>query len=224
MILTIAFEDSNFNDCRNYYKLKYKKHISYNVKDEALNVIERLRLISFDIIEYIRNYIDLNNIDLVNLDYHMYNIKKIYLRQFKDKSYVFEVKKDRFLKIVDDLFAEYCDEVRNAIIMDDVELESVSLKLRNIFKMYNKSVSRCLTAFEKFSFENNEKLINQLIGIGIHKKDAILVDDCYNKSKDINEKFVFVTLDKEIIESSKSAFELLDSQVHFSEPMQFLNN
>ena len=128
------------------------------------------------------------------------------------------------MKIVDDLFVEYCDEVRNAIIMDDVELESVSLKLRNIFKMYNKSVSRCLTAFEKFSFENNEKLINQLIGTGIHKKDAILVDDCYNKSKEINEKFVFVTLDKDIIECSKSAFELLDSQVHFSEPMQFLNN
>lgn len=150
MILTIVFKDSNFKDCRNYYKLKYKKHISYNVKDEALNVIERLRLISFDIIGYIRNYIDLNNIDLVNFDYHMHNIKKIYLRQFKYKSYVFEVKKDRFLKIVDDLFVEYCDEVRNAIIMDDVELESVSLKLRNIFKMYNKSVSRCLTAFEKF--------------------------------------------------------------------------
>ena len=81
MILTIVFKDSNFKDCRNYYKLKYKKHISYNVKDEALNVIERLRLISFDIIGYIRNYIDLNNIDLVNFDYHMHNIKKIYLRQ-----------------------------------------------------------------------------------------------------------------------------------------------
>ena len=54
MILSIAFKDSHFNKCMNYYKLEYKRHISYHVKDEALGVIERMRLIAFSMVSYIK--------------------------------------------------------------------------------------------------------------------------------------------------------------------------
>ena len=116
------------------------------------------------------------------------------------------------------------NEIRNAMISDDIELESLSLKLRKVFKGYNESVSRCLHSFEKFYFDNDPDLIDQLISVGIHEKDAILVDDCFNKAKDMNEKFVFVTQDKDIIECSKDAFKLLNSKVYFSNPVSFLNN
>ena len=78
--------------------------------------------------------------------------------------------------------------------------------------------------FDKFSFGNNQSRIDKLIAIGIHKKDAILVDDCYHKSKDMNEKFVFITQDKDIIKYSQDAFNLLDSRIFFSKPNSFLNN
>ena len=164
------------------------------------------------------------NINLSNLDFHMQKIKKSYLNQFKYESHVFGVEKEKFLKIVGDLFLEYYDEIRTAVINNDIELESLSIKLKNAFKAYNKSVSICLSNFEKFSFENNWNLINQLTDIGIHDSDAILVDDCYNKSKAMNEKFVFVTQDMDIIKCSRDAFELLNSQIHFSNPISFLNN
>lgn len=224
MILSIAFKESNFNECRNYYKLEYERHISYHVKDEAIGVIERMRLIASSMMNYIKNNMSSKNIKLSNLDFHMQKIKKSYLNQFKDESHIFGVKKEKFIKIVEDLFIEYHDEIRTAIINNDIKLESLSIKLKNAFKEYNKSVSRCLSNFEKFSFENNHDLINQLIDIGIHNSDAILVDDCYNKSKDINEKFVFVTQDKDIIKCSQDAFKLLNSQIHFSKPNSFLNN
>lgn len=224
MILSITFKGSNFNECKNYYKLEYKRYISYHVKDEALGVIERMRLIAFSIVSYIKNYMSSKNIKLSNLDFHMQRIKKSYLYQFKDEAHVFEIEKEKFVKIVGDLFMEYYDEIRTAIINNDIELESLSIKLKNAFKGYNKSVSRCLSNFEKFSFENNQDLIYQLINIGIHDSDAVLVDDCYNKSKDINEKFVFVTQDKGIINCSRDAFKLLNSQIHFSKPISFLNN
>ena len=164
------------------------------------------------------------NISLSNLDFHMQKIKIGYLNQFKDESHVFEIEKGKFVKIVGDLFIEYYDEIRTAIINEDIELMELSIKLKNAFKGYNKSVSGCLSAFEKFSFENNQKLIGRLIDIGIHESDAVLVDDCYNKSKDMNEKFVFVTQDNDIIDSSKDAFKLLNSRIHFSKPISFLNN
>ncbi len=107
---------------------------------------------------------------------------------------------------------------------NDFNLNLLSSKLRNLFKMYNKTITNCLAKFDKFSFENNQKLIDQLIDIGIHESDAILVDDCYNKSKDINEKFVFITYDQDIIDCSGDAFKLLDYKVHFSKPVSFLNN
>ena len=90
--------------------------------------------------------------------------------------------------------------------------------------MYNKTINNCMANFDKFSFVNNQKLINQLIDIGIHESDAIIVDDCYNKSMNINEKFVFITYDNKIIECSREAFKLLNSNVHFSKPTVFLNN
>ena len=219
MILSIAFKDSNFNECREYYQLEYKRHISYNVKDETLGVIERMRLISSNVLKYIKDYMSSKNINLSDLDYHMQNIKRSYLNQFQDESYVFDLKKDKFVQIVEDLFIEYYDEIRNAMISDDIELESLSLKLRKVFKGYNESVSRCLHSFEKFYFDNDPDLIDQLISVGIHEKDAILVDDCYNKSKDISEKFVFVTQDNGIIRCSQDASELLDSRVLFSKPI-----
>ena len=46
MIISIAFEDSNFNECKTYYKLEYKRYVSYNVKNETLNVIERRKIIA----------------------------------------------------------------------------------------------------------------------------------------------------------------------------------
>ena len=223
MILSVAFKNSTFNECKDYYKLDYKRHISYHVKDEALGVIGRMRLISFSMVNYIKNYLSSKKINLSNLDYHMQKIKIGYLNQFKDDSHVFAIEKEKFVKIVGDLFIEYYDEIRTAIINDDLELEALSIKLKNAFKGYNKSLSRCLSTFEKFSFENDQKLIDRLIDIGIHKSDAILVDDCYNKSKHMNEKFVFVTQDNDIIDCSQDAFKLLNYRIHFSKPISFLN-
>ena len=97
-------------------------------------------------------------------------------------------------------------------------------KLRNLFKMYNKTITNCIVNFDKFSYSNNQKLINQLIDIGIHESDAIIVDDCYNKSMDIGKEFVFITYDKKVMECSEDAFKLLNSKVYFSNPVSFLNN
>ena len=50
------------------------------------------------------------------------------------------------------------------------------------------------------------------------------LDDCYNKSIDMDEKFVFITYDNDIIDFSGHVFNLLNSKVYFSNPVSFLNN
>lgn len=224
MILTIPLKNDNFRECAEYYKLDYERHMSNHVEKEVFSVIERLRLISLDIFKHIKDYIISNNIPLIKIDSHIHKIKTIYLNRFKRDDYAFGIEKDRFVDIVNDVFIIYYDEIKDTIVDNDVNLNSLSSKLRNLFKMYNKTITNCIANFDKFSYANNQKLIVQLIDIGIHKSDAIIVDDCYNKSKDMNEKFVFITYDNKIMECSGDAFKLLNSKVHFSKPASFLNN
>ncbi len=224
IILTIPLRNDNYRDCAEYFKLDYERHISNHVEKEVFSVIERLRLISLDIFKHIKNYIISKNIPLIKIDSHIHKIKTTYLNRFKDDDYVFGIEKDRFIDIVNDVFITYSDEIKDTIVDNDVNLNLLSFKLRNLFKMYNKTINNCMANFDKFSFVNNQKLINQLIDIGIHESDAIIVDDCYNKSMNITEKFVFITYDNKIIECSREAFKLLNSNVHFSKPTVFLNN
>ena len=224
MILTIPLKNDNFRECAEYYKLDYERHMSNHVEKEVFSVIERLRLISLDIFKHIKDYIISNNIPLIKIDSHIHKIKTIYLNRFKRDDYAFGIEKDRFVDIVNGVFIIYYDEIKDTIVDNDVNLNSLSSKLRNLFKMYNKTITICIANFDKFSYANNQKLIDQLIDIGIHKSDAIIVDDCYNKSKDMNEKFVFITYDNKIMECSGDAFKLLNSKVHFSKPASFLNN
>ena len=224
MILAIPLMNDDYSDCVEYYKLDYERHISNHVEKEAFSVIGRLRLISLDIFKHIGDYIISKNIPLIKIDSHIHKIKTTYMNKFKDNDYVFGIEKDRFIDIVEDVFITYFDEIRDTIMNNDVNLNLLSSKLRNLFKSYNKTITNCIANFDNFSFENNQTLIDQLIDIGIHENDAILVDDCYNKSMDINEKFVFITYDKDIMECSGEAFKLLNSNVYFSKPNSFLNN
>ena len=224
IILTVPLRNENYHDCIDYYNLNYERHISNHVEKEVFSVIGRLRLISLDIFKHIKDYIISKNIPLIKIDSHIHKIKTSYLNRFKGHDYAFGIEKDRFVDIVDDVFSTYYDEIKDTIVDNDVNLNLLSLKLRNLFKMYNKTITNCIANFDKFSFINNRKRINQLIDIGIHESDAILVDDCYNKSNDINEQFVFITYDNDIIECSEDAFKLLNSKVHFSKPIAFLNN
>ena len=224
MILAIPLRNDNYRDCTEYFKLDYERHISNHVEKEVFTVIGRLRLISLDIFKHIKDYIISKNIPLINIDSHINKIKTTYLNRFKDDDYAFGIGKDRFVDIVNDVFIIYYDEIKDTIVDNDVNLNLLSLKLRNLFKMYNKTITNCMANFDKFSYANNQKRIDQLIKIGIHESDAILVDDCYNKSMDINEKFVFITYDTDILDCSGEAFRLLNSKVHFSKPIVFMNN
>ena len=222
--MAIPLRNDNYRDCVEYYKLDYERHISNHVEKEVFSVIERLRLISLDVFKHIKEYIFSKNIPLIKIDSNINKIKVSYLNKFKDDDYVFGIEKDRFLNIVNDVFIVYYNEIKDTIVNYDVNLKLLSLKLRNLFKMYNKIITNCIANFDKFSFANNQKLIDHLINMGIHESDAIIIAGCYNKSMDINEKFVFITYDNKIIECSGDAFNLLNSKIHFSKPVSFLNN
>ena len=43
-------------------------------------------------------------------------------------------------------------------------------------------------------------------------------------NREMNEKFVFITYDTDILDCCGDAFKLLNSKVHFSKPDSFLNN
>lgn len=151
MILAIPLRNDNYRDCTEYFKLDYERHISNHVEKEVFTVIGRLRLISLDIFKHIKDYIISKNIPLINIDSHINKIKTTYLNRFKDDDYAFGIGKDRFVDIVNDVFIIYYDEIKDTIVDNDVNLNLLSLKLRNLFKMYNKTITNCMANFDKFS-------------------------------------------------------------------------
>ena len=224
VILSIPLENKNYRDCIKYFKLDYERHISNHVKVEIFQVIARLRLISLNIFNHIKDYILSKNISLIKIDSHIHNIKSSYLHKYKDLDYVFGIEKDRFLDIVNEVFINYHDEIKDTLMHNDVNLSLLSSKLKKLFDKYDNIINKCLSNFDISSFVNNQNIVDKLIKIGIHESDSIIVDDCYNKALEINEKFVFITYDKKILESSEDAFKLLNSKVYFSKPVSFLNN
>lgn len=224
IILSIAFENSNFKICADYCKLNYNRFVSQTVKDEAHAVVERFRKISIDIVKHIKQYISTKKISLVNLEYHLNAIKKAYLDKFKNDEYVFNIKKEKFTDIVQDVFVEFSDEIKSAIINNDLDLIDLTSKLRNNFKKYYSGVNRCIKNFVLFDAPIDEQLKSSLINIKIHESDAIILNDCYYKSEELNKKFVFITQDVNLIDKSKKVQKLLNEKVYILNPSFFLNS
>ena len=101
--------------CKNYMDLKSSKIVSDNVVHESYNIIHKLENISLSILNYISNYISLNNVSDEKISSTMKLIEKNFLKEYEYDEYPFGFTQKKFNKISRNLFLKYRDIIKICI-------------------------------------------------------------------------------------------------------------
>ncbi|WP_458453760.1 hypothetical protein [Methanobrevibacter sp.] len=228
IFLSISTSDSAKNICESYFELNTKKFTSTTVKNESNRVISKIRDISFETLDYIDNYVSINKIPDDKIHNSLNSIKKDFLIEYEFDDCPFGIRKDKFVKIVNELFFKY-SRIFNRynplpfVIMLDEEyshLDGLYKKqffiLRFLFKQ---------TTVNHFHEEVGDELIIELLNDdGIHNPDARILLDAYKTSKMVQDYLIFITNDAGIINKSDIVLSNLESKVICKKPEEFLNN
>lgn len=224
IILSIVLENKKYDICFKYFKKnQYEKIISNHVKTEGEGIISFMRLIIVALLKYIKKYMANKKIKLINMEKEIYKIKKSFIDSHKDLP-EFEERQAKFIEIVNDLFEEFDEAMRNSIL-DLQNVEILDKKARNIIRNKEHKFVKCISSLTIYKFVNSpsdEKRINSLIDNGNHKKDAIILNDEYNMSKELDTDIYFITYDTGILSLYNEINTVLKSIVHVHSPSIYI--
>ena len=109
IFLSIALEDNSKIVCNDYFNANFHKYASDNVKIETKGVIHNNITISLEILKYIKDYADSNNLSDAELAKHIHTIKKNFLKEYSDEEFPFGFTQKKFIKIVNQNFNDYSE-------------------------------------------------------------------------------------------------------------------
>lgn len=224
IILSIVLEGEKYDICCKYFKKnQYEKIISNHVKTEGEGIISFMRLIIVALLKYTKKYMTNKKIKLINIEKEIYKIKKSFIDSHEDLP-EFEERQDKFIEIVNDLFEEFDESIRNSIL-DFQNVEVLDKKARNIIRNKEHKFVKCISSLTIYSFKcslSDEKRINSLIDNGNHKEDAIILNDAYNVSKKFDADIYFITYDAGILSLYNEINTVLKSKVHVHSPSIYI--
>ena len=109
--------------------------------------------------------------------------------------------------------------------IDDLLLRNDDEDLTRIIKSTSRKsldkLSQILDNYFRIEFIETANKINKLHSIGIHDKDAILLDESYSLYLFLKKIIYFITFDKDILEASKLIEELFNENVYVTHPTSF---
>ena len=88
-------------------------------------------------------------------------------------------------------------------------MNTFSTDIKNAFKQFNNNLIDFLDNLTCISFIEENAKLNELIDIGIHKPDNMLINEAFILSSFVNHIIIFVTFDEGILNCWRSPGELL---------------
>ena len=141
-----------------------------------------------------------SNINLFNINKFLSKIKYEFINKYEDNDFPEGMEKEKFISTVNGFFMDYNDEFYDSITLNSTNnLDILCNDIKKDFKLFSKRLNCFIKRFICISFLNSEKFIDSLINIGIHKSDAIILEEFYNLSQVLDEFIIFITLDKDIL-------------------------
>ena len=107
IFLSAVFSDNAGYVGQDYFKLDASRFTSTTVENESNNVISKMENLSFEIISCIDKYVSDNNIPDQKINNYLYVIKNEFLDKYQLEDCSFGFKKERFVKIVNNIFFRY---------------------------------------------------------------------------------------------------------------------
>ena len=204
-----------------YFKRSgHEKYFSNTAFKEAKKVINNWRRISLKIIDCIKNYLTQNLINSQNVNIHFKKIKELFLKRYQDDDFPENMKKENFENVITIFFNDYASEIKRILIADKVsELNAFSKDIRDAFKQLRNDLISFLNNLICISFVEENTKLKELIDIGIHKPDNVLINEAFVLSSFINQIIGFVTFDNGILMYHKEIIKLFSSKIYVLNPM-----
>ena len=221
VLAIILPNDKSKDKSAEYFKRSgHEKYFSNTAFKEAKKVINNWRRISLKIINCIKNYLTQNSINALNVNIHFKKIKELFLKKYRDENFPENIKKKNFENVINTFFNEYYIEIKQILINYNInDLNTFSTDIKNAFKQFNNNLIDFLDNLTCISFIEENAKLNELIDIGIHKPDNILINEAFILSSFVNHIIIFVTFDEGILKYYKKIIELFSSKIHVLNPM-----
>lgn len=217
IILSVVLpNDSSYENSRKYFNHNYMRIISNTACSESEKKIIKIRRISLKIVECAKNYSQDHQINTMKMNRHIFEVKNGFLKQYEDNEYPEDMKKEKFITLVSDFFKNYELEINNLLMTgnaDELNNIIISSFRISITKLINfLKTETCITFIE------NANKYDSLINIGLHKTDAILLEESYCLHTTLNEIIFFITFDGGILDLSDKIRVVLNSKINVYHP------
>ena len=221
VLAIILPNDKSKDKSAEYFKRSgHEKYFSNTAFKEAKKVINNWRRISLKIIDCIKNYLTQNLINSQNVNIHFKKIKELFLKRYQDDDFPENMKKENFENVITIFFNDYASEIKRILIADKVsELNAFSKDIRDAFKQLRNDLISFLNNLICISFVEENTKLKELIDIGIHKPDNVLINEAFVLSSFINQIIGFVTFDNGILMYHKEIIKLFSSKIYVLNPM-----
>ena len=209
-------KDNSFEESNSYLSKRFQRYVSETARSESEEKIESIRRISLKIIDFINQYAMENSINPLNSHKHHIIIKKEFIDQYGDNDYPENMKRSRFINLVSEFFTMHETEIDDLLLRhDDQDLITIinSTSRKSLDKL-----SRIIDKYYCITFIKTANKINDLHSIGIHNKDAILLDESYCLHLFLKKIIYFITFDKDILEAQDSIKEVLNKNINVAHP------
>lgn len=220
LALILPNDGSKSESCKYFTKSCHEKYFSNTAFKEAKKVINNWRRVSLKIIDCIKNYLTQNLINYQNVNTHFKKIKELFLKRYQDDDFPENMKKENFENVITIFFNDYASEIKQILIDDEVsELNAFSKDIRDAFKQFHNDLICFLDNLICISFVEENTKLKELIDIGIHKPDNVLINEAYVLSSFLNQIVGFVTFDNGILKYYEEIIKLFSSKIHVLNPM-----
>ncbi len=226
VLASILPNDGSFKESSEYFlNIIAEKYFSTSAYEESKTVISRLRRISLKILNFIKNYMSKNLINQQNIEKHFNNIRKQFLNTYKQVEFPENIQKKKFKEIVLDFLNQNKSIIQDMLLKDDLSLwTKFKRNIITSFKKMNRELKNFLRNLTCITFIHSGKYIKNLLKIGFHKKDAILVDESYYLSLTKKNPIAFITFDKGILNLKEEILEILNEKVYVFSPKEIKNH
>lgn len=211
--------DDSYENAKKYLELDYRPYVSTTSYKEAEEKIVKIRKLSLNINEYIKNYSIENNINLLNIPKIRLIVKNNFLNQFKNKKYPVSLSEKGFEQIVTNFFNNYENEITLVLISQNND--ELSKLIKETFRESNVNLDYFISEQTCITFYSDGGKVDPLEKIGIHKKDAILLDEAYQLHLTLDEPVNFITFDSEVLELKTDVSTVIQN-VTVSNPIEFI--
>ena len=220
LALILPNDGSKSESAKYFTKSSHKKYFSNTAFKESKNVINNWRRVSLKIIDCIKNYLTQNLVNSQNVNTHFRKIKELFLKRYQDDDFPENMKKENFENVITIFFNDYASEIKQILIDDKIsELNAFSKDIREAFKQLRNDLISFLDNLICVSFVEENTKLKDLIDIGIHKPDNVLINEAFVLSSFLNQIIGFITFDNGILKYHKEIIKLFSSKIHVLNPM-----